>query len=86
MCWTAPDYVATDLIVQAGKIQNMRCGPCRSHVRDHFHRSSGIQVNRPPPNLVALQAFKQRFEVALAKTLVVLLIWPCEVCWFPGDI
>ena len=27
-------------------------------------------LNRPTPNLVSLQAFKQRFEVAFAKALV----------------
>ncbi len=35
---------------------------------------SGLHLNRPPPNLVALQAFKQRLEVALTKAFVGLAL------------
>jgi len=34
------------------------------------NRSRCIHLNRPTPNLIALQAFKQRFEVAFAKAFV----------------
>ena len=42
----------------------------RAPPRKAENDSAYLHLNRPPPNLVALQAFKQRFEVALAKTLV----------------
>jgi hypothetical protein len=35
-----------------------------------FSASCSLHLNRPPPNLVPLQTFKQRFEVALAKAFV----------------